>query len=273
MAETLTLIERFPNLRQISIIGHSLGGMFSRFMMSELPPEILEKYEFVMFLTIASPHLGVRRRQSISDPFNLVFQTLASNAPYFRSAHELCMSESRPEGVSPLIHRMATTEKFLKPLRLFRHRICYSNAFSDFQVPCHTASIRPFNPYSASKRSNLKGLPDFRHVIQAMDEIHDISSPNFQHDPMGPYLTEMLGSLHSLGWQRYDVMYRSVRSHEWIVGKNISHSTHRETLRHIAQTALQLSPVVAAAEQQIAGQTPNLNADTSQAAEVPQSAL
>ena len=81
----LSVIERHPGLQKISFIGHSLGGLISRYAIAKLYTEerfertgnsSYKEHEFkgkiaglepMNFITSASPHLGCRgHRQVIS---------------------------------------------------------------------------------------------------------------------------------------------------------------------------------------------------------------
>lgn len=83
------IVEKVPSLKRISFVAHSLGGVFSRYAVAVLytPKDDLEDLgsrgeehpvfrrrrepkiaglEAVNFVTLASPHLGVRGRKQVS---------------------------------------------------------------------------------------------------------------------------------------------------------------------------------------------------------------
>ena len=130
-------MESLPNLAALSIVGHSLGGLFVRFALKLLAdPQFgcsSDAIEFRTFMTIASPHLGCR--QPWRDPFTCVLQAGAINIPYFQSAHELWLVERRPAGQPPLLLSMATQEGTVGQ---GKHRLC----FTPTPTPAHSCAHR-----------------------------------------------------------------------------------------------------------------------------------
>uniref|UniRef100_A0A7S2DDI5 DUF676 domain-containing protein n=1 Tax=Octactis speculum TaxID=3111310 RepID=A0A7S2DDI5_9STRA len=240
---------------RLSIVGHSLGGMFARqalYVLYTMHKDFLETVQVLeTFVTMATPHLGVRR--PLRTAFNRLFQMTVSNLPGFRSGHELCMEETRPEGTSPLLVRMATEDAYLDILKKFRRLVCYSNIYYDLQVPFSTGSIRSFNHYRRQGVST-NGHPDFPCITAVSitaaasrgDELdvdiiegggsHENTESAYNRDDRGAELREMLSALGSLRWERYDVLYRNgVLAHEWIIGKNTYYGGRIDVPRHLAE--------------------------------------
>jgi len=68
-------------------------------------------------------------------------------------------SEAGAEGESiqdTLVYRMATTESFLAPLRVFQTRRAYANYANDFLVPLGTSAFMGFSE-TASLTASLDG--------------------------------------------------------------------------------------------------------------------
>lgn len=116
--EVKEVVKAHPSLQRISFVGNSLGGLYSRYALKELWDEgsrTIAGCEPVTFMTIASPHLGVRKHLGLPFPRPLHFM-----APVFlgQTGEDLFLRGARP----PLLVRMATEPAFLRPLEAFKHR-------------------------------------------------------------------------------------------------------------------------------------------------------
>lgn len=178
-----------------SLVGNSLGGLYSRFAISKIPYEIPmntsnsddDKEHKIhlfpnIFCTTATPHLGVSQHTYLPIPrlaetiigsgmgatgrdlfrLNSDVPTGAAakvNAAAAKTVKRLSSfrirrgSEMFPlqdegeeggeeEELECVIKNMCLQDEFLVPLRNFRQRIAYANAYgTDFQVPCQTAAF------------------------------------------------------------------------------------------------------------------------------------
>lgn len=130
----------------ISILGNSLGGLFGRYAIAKLierhcvlEPEsdcwILDgrfRLHLNIFCTTATPHLGVSRHTYVKIP----------RTAEIGVAHAMGNTGKDLFRLNDLLHSMATTPTFLKPLSKFRKRIAYANAYgTDFPVPASTAAF------------------------------------------------------------------------------------------------------------------------------------
>mmetsp|Transcript_51120 Transcript_51120/g.101234 ORF Transcript_51120/g.101234 Transcript_51120/m.101234 type:complete len:479 (-) Transcript_51120:28-1464(-) len=159
VAKEIETIAKKLGIQELSIVGHSLGGMYARYALKVLDASgLLEGLELVSFVTVATPHLGIRRPQGILRyPLSTVFQVGASHLPFLRSAHELCLTERRAGNSEPLLFKMATDPSFLRPLWRFHSRVLYSNVKHDFQVPYCTGAILAQNPYRTRRHPPENG--------------------------------------------------------------------------------------------------------------------
>jgi pimeloyl-ACP methyl ester carboxylesterase len=135
------------SLGRISVLGHSLGGLYARYLVHLLDTAgVLDELEPCAFATMATPHLGVRKPQT--NPVNVIWHRLV--LPWLQTTRELgLLDRTNVHGRdTPLLHEMATSEEFLAPLRKFRRRVLYANVKNDFQVPYATAALRHKSPYS-----------------------------------------------------------------------------------------------------------------------------
>eukprot|EP00986_Skeletonema_menzelii_P021520 scaffold34815_cov97-Skeletonema_menzelii.AAC.1 len=178
-----------------SLVGNSLGGLYSRFALSKIPYEIplstdnsedddnklssnIKVRLFPnIFCTTATPHLGVSQHTYLPIPrlaetiigagmgatgrdlFRLNSDVMNDgaaakvNAAAAKTVKRLSSFRIRKDSnqniesdaedeLDCVIRNMCLDDEFLVPLRNFRQRIAYANAYgTDFQVPCQTAAF------------------------------------------------------------------------------------------------------------------------------------
>jgi triacylglycerol esterase/lipase EstA (alpha/beta hydrolase family) len=113
----------------LSIVGSSLGGLYSRYAVSEIN---FQNIIPISFTTIATPHLGVDGNTYI---------------PISRSIEYVIARIMSQTGLdlfrfSTVIDQLTIDDKFLNPLQLFHHRRSYANAYhTDHVVPLRTAAF------------------------------------------------------------------------------------------------------------------------------------
>lgn len=74
--ETLKLANQMPKLAKFSIVGHSLGGLYARYCIGVLLSKgFFDKVEPMNFITLATPHMGIRRTERA--PVNVVHNSIA----------------------------------------------------------------------------------------------------------------------------------------------------------------------------------------------------
>ncbi|RLN47126.1 hypothetical protein BBJ29_008463 [Phytophthora kernoviae] len=101
--EILQLAEKMPNLRKLSMIGHSLGGLYNRYCIGVLLARgFFDKIEPVNFVTLATPHLGIRR--SHRHATNVVFNALMTKI-FSRTGQQLTLTDSANE----MTQKLSTT--------------------------------------------------------------------------------------------------------------------------------------------------------------------
>ncbi|KAG0671866.1 hypothetical protein C6P45_004741 [Maudiozyma exigua] len=135
-------------ITKISIIGYSLGGLVSRFVIGKMFTECAEYFEGiepVLFLTVASPHLGIHffnPSSSIVRAFlNPVLTTLGSTA-LGKSGRELFIANR----YSSILVQLSEGE-FIDGLSKFKHRTVIANVKNDRTVAFYTAFITNHDPF------------------------------------------------------------------------------------------------------------------------------
>ncbi|XVF11287.1 hypothetical protein REPUB_Repub08aG0013800 [Reevesia pubescens] len=164
--EVLDVIQEKPNLRKISFVAHSVGGLVARYAIGRLyrPPkeEVKEDesgndckedtsgneckeeprvtiggLEAVNFITVATPHLGSRGNKQVPFLFGVPAFEKAANCVihliFRRTGRHLFLNDD-DEGKPPLLKRMLEDYDefyFMSALRLFKRRVLYSNVAYD----------------------------------------------------------------------------------------------------------------------------------------------
>ncbi|CAK9783569.1 DUF676-domain-containing protein [Cutaneotrichosporon oleaginosum] len=132
----------------ISILGYSLGGMVARYLVGLLEartPSFFDKHIPVSFTTIATPHLGVAR-----------YNTLLSNVVFWLGARLLSRSGEQMHLVDtysemdprPLLEVMADPKHvWHQALARFDQVHVYANTINDNTVPFPSAAIASTDPF------------------------------------------------------------------------------------------------------------------------------
>jgi len=197
-------------IKTISFVGNSLGGLYSRFAITELEARTTSptNLHFNVFYTTATPHLGVSSHTYIPLP-RVIERWLV--APFMGETGKNLFRTLTDDDI---IHQMSLSSKYLTPLSHFKSRVAYANSFgSDFQVPTPTAAFlhvdskTPHYVIDESKKNNEILLSV--HTDKTYDE--SVDHPKKCIDE----LLQMSRSLDSLGWRKVfvDVRHLSPISH------------------------------------------------------------
>ncbi|XP_011045931.1 PREDICTED: uncharacterized protein LOC105140696 isoform X2 [Populus euphratica] len=203
--EVMRVVQKRESLKRISFLAHSLGGLFARYAISVLYSEIavntgqsidvaadtslpnsktaslpnsntacssrrgmIAGLEPINFITLATPHLGVRGRKQL--PFLLgipILEKLAlpiASIIVGRTGSQLFLTDGKPNK-PPLLLRMTSDSedgKFLSALGAFRCRILYANVSYDHMVGWRTSSIRREMELVTPPMRSLDG---YKHVV------------------------------------------------------------------------------------------------------------
>ncbi|KAG0569993.1 hypothetical protein M758_6G126000 [Ceratodon purpureus] len=262
-SEIEQIAEKVPSLKRISIVAHSLGGLFARYAVTMMytPKDdltedmyILEDLErrgeehpvfrrrrepkiagleAVNFITLASPHLGVRGKKQLPFLFGVpVLEKLAAPiAPFVvgRTGKQLFLTDGKASD-PPLLLRMASDcpeGLFISALRAFKSRVVYANVSYDHLVGWRTSSIRRECELSKPPRASIDGR--YKHVVNvSYSPAVDSDAPSFQqesaqgkaaaqvspsskkaaayHDMLEE---EMVRGLQQVSWRKVDVSFHA----------------------------------------------------------------
>ncbi|XP_020236463.1 uncharacterized protein LOC109816022 [Cajanus cajan] len=293
--EVLQVVKKTRSLKKISFLSHSLGGLFARYAIavlyspdaysrdqtSDLAISMTENslgtsfsrggmiagLEPINFITLATPHLGVRGKNQL--PFLLgvsILEKLAAPiAPFFvgQTGSQLFLTDGKPDK-PPLLLRMASDcedGKFLSALGAFRCRMIYANVSYDHMVGWRTSSIRRETELSKPPRQSLDG---YKHVVD-VEYCPPVPSDGPQFPPKAVKAKEaaqnapnshntveyheiiedeIIRGLQQLGWKKVDVSFHSAFwpffahnnihvKNEWLHNAGVGVIAHvADSLRH-----------------------------------------
>ncbi|KAK9095210.1 hypothetical protein Scep_026679 [Stephania cephalantha] len=257
--EVIEVIQRRPELKKISFVSHSMGGLVARYAIGKLyrPPRTegavdmsnntvgtIYGLEPMNFITVATPHLGSRGNYQVPFLFGVTaFEKAASLVIHWifrRTGRHLFLTDAEG-GECPLLRRMVDDSEglyFMSALRAFRRRVAYSNVGYDHIVGWRTSSIRRKCELPEWEDSISEKYP---HVVyeerckgndDEMCEAASAESNGFDA------LEEMLVGLSRVSWEKVDVSFHTSRqrfaAHSVIqVKEQFMHSEGRDVIQHM----------------------------------------
>ncbi|KAK4771814.1 hypothetical protein SAY86_013589 [Trapa natans] len=245
--EVKGVLRRWPEVRKISFVAHSLGGLVARYAIGRLYEENLQiesqgnattnkenaennsiqsfnrtfeaqiaGLEPMNFITVATPHLGSRGHNQLPLLCGLPF--LENKAPQTahliagRSGKHLFLTDS-DEGRPPLLLQMVNDSddlKFMSALRAFKRRVAYANVNFDQVVGWGTSSIRRQNELPKSSLMGVdKKYPHIVHVEKNTLEEQGVPSALIEQN--NNLEEEMIRGLTQVPWERVDVSFHKSR--------------------------------------------------------------
>lgn len=248
--EVLAVVRRRPEVRKISFVAHSLGGLIARYAIGRLcehSPKLepagltgnssceehkvnlmqghqrpleakIAGLEPMNFITFATPHLGSRGHKQLPLLCGLPFlERRASQTAHLiagRSGKHLFLTDN-DDGKPPLLLRMVNDSedlRFISALRAFKRRVAYANANYDHMVGWRTSSIRRQHELP---KSNLLVIDErYPHIVyvepETVDDIHRKESLATRAQTMD-LEEEMVRGLKQVPWERVDVSFHKSR--------------------------------------------------------------
>ncbi|PAN08626.1 hypothetical protein PAHAL_1G425600 [Panicum hallii] len=234
--EVRQVVQRRRNLRKISFVAHSLGGLVTRYAIGKLyEPTINETssldadkltdeqkipgagkiagLEPINFITSATPHLGSRWNKQLPYLFGVpLLERIAAGTAHFivgRTGKHLFLTD-RDDGKPPLLVRMVEDcddGKFMSALRSFKRRVAYANVTYDHIVGWRTSSIRRQHELPKLKLSaNDEKYPHVINVDKGNSE--DCQQEESVEASLADSLEErMIRGLTQVSWERVDVCF------------------------------------------------------------------
>ncbi|TQD98561.1 hypothetical protein C1H46_015809 [Malus baccata] len=245
--EVIELTRKKPNLRKISFIGHSVGGLVARYAIGRLyrpgPPKsdntepksentehsspdgceedarsTLAGLEPLNFITVATPHLGSRGNKQVPFLFGVTaFERLASAVIHLifrRTGRHLFLNDD-DDGKPPLLKRMIEDCDgcyFMSALRSFKRRVVYSNVGYDHIVGWKTSCIRRNSELPKWENTVDEKYPHivYEEHCKAYDA-EQCEPASAEDGGSGELEEELLKGLSRLSWEKVDVSFHSSR--------------------------------------------------------------
>ncbi|KAJ1258083.1 hypothetical protein BS78_10G046600 [Paspalum vaginatum] len=294
--EVLDVVKKMSGLRKISFLAHSLGGLFARYAIailysqetknagqssSRVVPTASESAKSqctsvlgaiaglqpINFITLATPHLGVRGRNQL--PFlqglSILEKLAAPLAPLIvgRTGAQLFLTDGDPSK-PPLLLQMASDcedKKFILALAAFKNRVLYANVSYDHMVGWRTSSVRREKDLVKPSHRSLRG---YKHIVN-VEYCSPVSSqsphfpskaarakeaaqrtPNTENTEEYHQMMEeeMIHGLQKVGWRKVDVNFHSsfwpYSAHNSIHVKNEwLHNAGAGVIAHVADSIKQ----------------------------------
>lgn len=258
--EVLEVIKQKPNLRKISFVAHSVGGLVARYAIGRLYRPPREKVEEMSaesseeekatigglvpmnFITVATPHLGSRGHKQV--PFLFGVSALEKVAVlvihwiFRRTGRHLFLTDD-DEGKPPLLKRMLEDSGdcyFMSALRSFHRRVAYANVGYDHIVGWRTSSIRRNIELPKWEDSVNEKYP---HVVyEERCKACDLEQDLTKDDNTNDVEEELVTGLSRVSWEKVDVSFHNSRSrfaaHSVIQVKNYNlHTDGADVIQHM----------------------------------------
>lgn len=234
--EVRQIVQRRRNLRKISFVAHSLGGLITRYAIGKLYEPAMDEtsscdtdktsdeqnvpgagkiagLEPINFITSATPHLGSRWNKQLPFLFGVpLFERTAAGTAHFivgRTGKHLFLTD-RDDGKPPLLLRMVEDcddGKFMSALRSFKRHVAYANVTYDHIVGWRTSSIR--RQHELPKLKLTANNEKYPHVINVdKGNLEDHQQEGSVEDSLADSYEEMMiRGLTQVTWERVDVCF------------------------------------------------------------------
>ncbi|XP_012704361.1 uncharacterized protein LOC101757948 [Setaria italica] len=242
--EVTSVVENRPELRKISFVAHSLGGLIARYAIALLYERDTQKdsheecdknavgnpsnqhssggkiagLEPINFITFATPHLGTRSHKQIPllrGSYKLEKMAYSLSWIAGKSGKHLFLKDIEDEK-PPLLLQMVTDYgglHFMSALRSFKRRVVYSNVCSDFIVGWRTSSIR--RQHELPERQSFINDGRYPHIVYVeepkVQEVEFSDAMIYQAKSTSEMEEVMLKGLNRLPWERVDVSFKKSR--------------------------------------------------------------
>lgn len=159
-----TLEKEGQEIRKISVVGYSLGGLVARYAIGLLEAQgWLDKVEPVNFTTFASPHVGVRA--PLKGWWGKFWNVMGARTVSM-SGQQLFMVDSFRDTGRPLLSILADPESiFIKGLKRFQTRSAYGNVVNDRTTAFYTTALSKVDPFQDLENININYVDGYEQVI------------------------------------------------------------------------------------------------------------
>ncbi|GMH92988.1 hypothetical protein TrST_g3829 [Triparma strigata] len=228
--EIVEFTKHHPDLKQISMVGHNIGGLYCRYAAGALyANDMFKILKPTNFVTLGTPHLGSGGTLLPDDMASLLCG---------ETGEQLSLKDGEASGEEPMLMKICHRQ-FLQALLHFPNRVCYANVKDDGRVAIPSGSIRLKNPYEhfADGYLQSKCSREFPNIIvgedfeqgdsshfeddfdpSAEDNFVSSGSPSksraesegvtaaLRLDSHDKFKRDMFTALNEVGWRRRDVL-------------------------------------------------------------------
>ncbi|ORX44096.1 DUF676-domain-containing protein [Hesseltinella vesiculosa] len=171
--------DRGDKVTRLGVVGYSLGGLICRYAMGVLDQrQFFNTVEPLLFMTFATPHLGVRRLGTtlFSKTFNFVSGILVS-----RSGEQLQLVDQYKDD-QPLLSVLASPDyPFFHALKKFKILRTYANVSHDRTVPHWTAAMLDNQLFKHLDQLDLQTDDKYPSIVTGISVVKDK-----KRKPVGP---------------------------------------------------------------------------------------
>lgn len=201
---------------RISFVGNSLGGVYSRYaayLLLDGNNTTIAGLRPVTFMTIATPHVGVRYHTYYEDmgiPVPDVLKKYISILLGMTGRH-LFMDDDGNMGThitDSLLYKMAVDEQYLLPLTLFSRRILYANLNHDSVVPLSTAAFIDKIECLRLRSNHYKEYGVVHRVKTVASASYCNSNSTSTDNSEAYHMQHMQENLDRLGWEKNIVHFK-----------------------------------------------------------------
>ncbi|KAL6240065.1 hypothetical protein BDW75DRAFT_196861 [Aspergillus navahoensis] len=154
------------NVRKLSVVGYSLGGLISRYAIGLLYARGWlddNKLEPVNFTTFASPHLGARA--PVRGAQNLLFNGLGSRT-ISTSGKQMFLADTFQDTGKPLLCALADPNSiFIEGLKRFKRRCVYGNVVNDRTTAFYTTIFSSEDHFRDLEDANINYVKGYEPVV------------------------------------------------------------------------------------------------------------
>ncbi|KAK0613414.1 putative serine esterase-domain-containing protein [Immersiella caudata] len=184
--ELESIKRRGGNIKKISIVGYSLGGLVARYAIGLLHARgVLDNLECMNFTAFASPFVGVR--SPLRGWWSVLFNSLGARTLATSGRQLFGVDKFRDTG-KPLLAVLADPNSiFISGLARFKRRTLYANITNDRTAVYYTTGLDKTDPYTDLSKVKVHYVKGYEDVI--LDPINPVSPlPASHHDQPKPPL-------------------------------------------------------------------------------------
>lgn len=181
------------NIRKLSVVGYSLGGLVARYSIGLLYSKgLFDKIQPINFTTFATPHLGVRT--PLLGVHNRLFNVLGSRT-LSMSGRQLFTIDKFRDTNRPILSVLADPDSiFILALSRFKRRVLYANIVNDRSAPYYTTCISTVDQFANLEAIDINYLPDYTpNILDPTDPVK-LKPPQLQP----PLYARLVGSSQTL---------------------------------------------------------------------------